>query len=169
MMLDAFNKEDEDHLWLQNGGFSTIESYVGASYFEYGFEWNKYLEAKDFIRKHYQHHIEFLKSLKLYHEDDDHIYVHAGLHPMYENWKEQPRENFIWIRDIFINNETTVDKKVVFGHTPALSLPNSESEDIWISKDKIGIDGACAYGYQLNCLEITDDGYKAYSVKKGDR
>lgn len=167
MMLDAFNKEDKDSLWIQNGGFSTIESYVGYNFFENGFDWDRYLEAKKFIRNHCSDHIEFLKTLKLHHEDENHIYVHAGLHPMYENWKEQPRENFIWIRDIFINNLTTVNKKVVFGHTPVINLHGKS--DIWFSEDKIGIDGACAYGYQLNCLEITDYGYRTYSVSKGEK
>jgi serine/threonine protein phosphatase 1 len=175
MMLDAFNKEDEDGLWLNNGGLSTVESYVGLNYFECGFDYDTYLEAKELIVKHYSHHIEFLKSLKLYHEDENHIYVHAGLHPFYENWKEQPTENFIWIRDIFIRNSTCVDKKVVFGHTPTLNLSNNEVEcirdGIWFGEGKIGVDGGCCFGYQLNCVEINDEevSYTAHNVLKGEK
>jgi serine/threonine protein phosphatase 1 len=161
MMIDAFDK-DEDALWINNGGLQTIASYAGNSFFEEGFEWDEYIKAKDFIKKHYSHHIDFLKSLPLFHEDEEFIFVHAGLHPMYEDWKQQPAENYIWIREIFLNNPTTVNKTVIFGHTPTLNL--HQKATIWYDGDKIGIDGACAYGYQLNCLEIAEDSLNEYNI-----
>lgn len=37
-------------------------------------------------------------------------------------------------------------------------------DDIYYHNKKIAIDGACAYGGQLNCLEIKDEMYTQYSI-----
>lgn len=170
MFVDAM-LNNEDGLWLNNGGHQTTESYCGFDFFDEGFEWDVYEEAKKFIIDNYGHHINFLKSLPLYYETDNHIFVHAGINPNYEDWKSQPEEDFIWIREEFINNRNTNTKKtIVFGHTPTLHM--QDTSDIWFSPHslKIGIDGACAYGHQLNCLVIHDDyEYATYSVKKGEK
>lgn len=163
MFKDAIEK-DEDQIWIQNGGLGTIESYVGSEFIESGYWYGEYVKAKELIKKYYSHHIEFIKSLPVYYEDDKHIYVHAGLNPLYENWKEQPTENFLWIRNLFLDNPTTVNKTVVFGHTPTIHL--QDTEDVWFGKGKIGVDGGCVFGFQLNCLEINEEGYKTYHVEK---
>lgn len=171
MMVSALKHDDEayDAQWLNNGGFTTLISYIGGDYFEEGFEWDKYIEVKEYIRKHYQHHINFLDSLPLYYEDDNHIYVHAGINPLLNNWKNTSDDDFIWIREQFFRNSTGLNNKVVFGHTPAIHLHGSA--EIWFDPkgDKIGIDGACAYGKQLNLLEITEEGlYIQHNVHKGE-
>ncbi|BBH22334.1 hypothetical protein Back11_36790 [Paenibacillus baekrokdamisoli] len=98
-----------------------------------------------------------------FHEDSHHIYVHAGLNPQYENWKEQTKHEFMYIKEPFLNHPTTVDKIVVFGHTKAMDIHGKA--DVWFGGDKIGIDGGCAYGLQLNCLEIRGkNDYAVYSV-----
>lgn len=172
MMVAALKNDEEgyDAQWLNNGGFTTLISYIGGDYFEEGFDWDKYIEVKEYMRKHYQHHIDFLDSLPLYHEDDRYIYVHAGINPMLSNWENTSESDFIWIREQFYHNFTSLKKKVIFGHTPAFHLHGSP--DIWfdMKEDKIGIDGACAYGKQLNLLEITEEGlYIQYSVQKGEK
>ncbi|WP_258377717.1 metallophosphoesterase family protein [Paenibacillus illinoisensis] len=172
MMVSALthDKEEYDAQWLNNGGFTTLISYIGGDYFEEGFDWDKYIEVKEYIRKHYQHHIDFLDSLPLYYEDDHHIYVHAGINPMLSNWKNTTEDDFIWIREPFFRNLTGLDMKVIFGHTPAAHI--HDSSDIWFDPkgDKIGIDGACAYGRQLNLLEITEENqYIQHSVQKGEK
>lgn len=168
MLIDALNGND-DYIFLRNGGISTIESYCGLNWFEgyQEFDYDRYVEAKNYIKQHYQHHFDFLKSLPFYHEDENYIYVHAGLHPMYENWREQPVDNFLWIRDLFLNNQTQVDKTVVFGHTPTINI--QKTADVYFGGGKIGIDGGCVFGLRLNALEISDEGYKTYSVTKGNR
>lgn len=161
MFLDWLLTDDPfaAHVYFRNGGQQTLESYCGLDWFETG---NTYEDAKHFILQHYKHHISFLDSLPYYHETDKHIFVHGGINPLYENWKLTPPEEMIWIRDIFFNNDTKTDKTVVFGHTPCINLHGTE--DIWFNGDKIGIDGGCAYGLQLNCLVITDDGYESYAI-----
>lgn len=171
MFVDAL-LHGEDGLWLNNGGYQTVESYCGFDFFEEQFDWETYEKAKEFILKHYKPHINFLNSLPFYHETETHIFTHAGVNPFYSSWVETPDDDFLWIRDIFYRNKmtNTNNRKVVFGHTPTIYL--HETEDIWFSPDgdKIGIDGACAYGMQLNMLEINEDGiYIEHSVRKGEK
>jgi serine/threonine protein phosphatase 1 len=140
--------------FVEHGGLQTINSYCDSKYSLEDLLKSDILEqAKTSIRKNYRAHIQFIDSLPLYYEDDNHIYVHAGLNPFYKNWKEQPEKDFIWIREAFIKHPTVVDKMVVFGHSQTVDIHGIG--DIWLGGDKIGIDGGCAYGLQLNCLEIT--------------
>lgn len=164
MMFRALDGDVEyDEVWLNNGGLQTLESY-GISIKE-SFTWDQYLKAKEFINLNYGHHIDFLRSLPLYYETDTHIFVHAGLNPCYsDDWKLQPEDSFLWVRDMFIWNKTELDKMVVFGHTPTINIHGVE--DVWFGGDKIGIDGGGVFGLQFNMLEIGEDGeYKVYSTR----
>jgi serine/threonine protein phosphatase 1 len=148
------NHSLHDAKFLDHGGVQTINSYCGTRYtLEDLLDRSLIEKAKAYIRKSYKAHIQFLDSLPLYYEDTHHIYVHAGLNPFYYNWREQPEKDFIWIRDAFVKHPTIVAKTVVFGHTKTTDIHGTG--DIWFGGDKIGIDGGCAYGFQLNCLEIT--------------
>lgn len=143
---------------MRNGGLSTFQSYYGTEW-----ELSELWVAKKFIMDYYKDHVEFLRDLPYYYETEEYIFVHAGINPFYEDWENTPYDEMIWIRDLFINNKHQTGKIVIFGHTPCTYLHGTE--DVWFGGDKIGIDGACAYGFQLNCLEIYDvDGYKAHVV-----
>lgn len=135
-------------IFMQYGGKEALQSYCPDA------ENMSINETIQFINQEFQDHIDFLQQTKLFYEDNDFIYVHAGLDPAYLNWKDQPSSTFFTIRDGFVNNKTNVDRKVIFGHINTNKI--HESADIWFSDDKIGIDGGCAIGYQLNCLEILD-------------
>lgn len=135
--------------FLRFGGLETLKSYCPDT------EKLPINDVLDLIQTKYDHHIEFLKKLPFYYESDQFIFVHAGLNPTILNWKEQPANDFLYIRSSFIKNKTLVDKIVIFGHS--LTFDIHGSDDIWFSSDKIGIDGGCAYGHQLNCLEILND------------
>ncbi|WP_409340636.1 metallophosphoesterase family protein [Paenibacillus sp. MBLB4367] len=163
MFLDAL-LHNKDSGFLRNGGFATIQSYCELDFDEYDFDYDRYFDAKADIINRFRQHIDFLQTLPLYYEDEQRIYVHAGIDPAVgENWRAQPPRDFIWIRDAFYNHPVKVGKIVVFGHTPVTKL--HESANIWFGDDKIGIDGGCCFGRQLNGLEITEAGeYKAYSV-----
>ncbi|WP_234414156.1 metallophosphoesterase family protein [Paenibacillus sp. CAA11] len=164
MMLDALLR-DEDQRWLKNGALYTLKSYYGDEIDVENYNSSTYEKAKGWIKQNYAHHLEFLDGLELYYESEQYIFVHAGINPAYKDWKQQPKSDFIWIREAFFNHSTNLDKPVVFGHTPVLNL--HDCEEIWINDDKIGIDGACAYGKRLNCLEINEQGeYKSYFVQK---
>jgi serine/threonine protein phosphatase 1 len=152
----TLNNTFHDTKFVEHGGLQTINSYCESKYSLEDLLKPSVLEqAKASIRKNYRAHIQFLDSLPLYYEDEYHIYVHAGLNPFYKTWKEQPERDFIWIREAFIKHPTVVDKVVIFGHSKTVDIHGTG--DIWLGGDKIGIDGGCAYGLQLNGLEITLD------------
>lgn len=168
MMLKALLGENERYKyhWLNNGGSQTLQSYCGEVVTGDIMELDTFQAAKTYILQQYRHHLDFLQSLPLYYESEKHIFVHAGTNPVYADWRHQPGEDFMWIREEFYNHPTGLDKTVVFGHTPTFHL--HQTGEIWFSPhgDKIGIDGACAYGHSLLCLEIeNDEQYKTYSVK----
>lgn len=137
-----------------HGGLQTLQSYIQFAGTEITDE--VILQAQETIGLEYGHHIDFLSRLPLYYEDNAHIYVHAGLNPKYPNWKDQPAHDFMYIKSEFYSKPTNVGKKVVFGHSRTEEL--HQKPDIWFSGDKIGIDGGCAYGMQLNALIVEQDG-----------
>ncbi|RTE06214.1 metallophosphoesterase family protein [Paenibacillus whitsoniae] len=142
--------------FFEHGGIQTFQSFSGSKLLDIQ-------QSKERIRATCREHIDFLRSLPLYYETETHIFVHAGLNPAYTDWKTQPERDFIWIRAPFLQQRTVVDKPVVFGHTTTMDLHGKG--DVWFESDKIGIDGGCPYGYQLNCLEITEGlQYRTYSV-----
>ncbi|WP_246168315.1 metallophosphoesterase family protein [Paenibacillus antarcticus] len=75
--------------FLEHGGLQTLQSY--CDFINSSMDESQFQEAIDFIRSHFITHIDFLESLPLYHEDKEHIYVHAGLNPKYNNWKSSQR------------------------------------------------------------------------------
>ncbi len=119
-------------------------------------------DARMVVRRDYMDHLDFLQSLPLYYEDGTHICVHAGLNPQYKNWKEQPPRDFMYIKGEFHRSPNKTGKTIVFGHTRAAEL--HDSPGIWFSDGKIGIDGGCAYGMQLNGLVYEDESYQSYTV-----
>lgn len=147
--------------FIEHGGIQTIQSYCDINT-EINEE--QLSMAIETIRSHYKHHLDFLGSLPLYHEDNNHIYVHAGLNPNYTDWKKQPERDFMYIKDEFIRSNFEINKKVIFGHTRTIDIHGVP--DIWFSEDKIGIDGGCAYGMQLNCLIFQNGTYTTAQVKR---
>jgi serine/threonine protein phosphatase 1 len=170
MMVKALTQdvEEYDQHWIRNGGLQTIASYLDLPYDEQQMDWNAYAEAKQWIRKHYEHHLRFLEQLPLVYEIPGYIFVHAGINPDIEDWRSQSERDFIWIRESFYSRPTRITETVVFGHTPVKNL--HDQTGIWFdpSRDKIGIDGGCAYGAQLNLLEINEDGsLQTFFVQRG--
>jgi len=122
-------------------------------------------EARDYIQHHYQKEIAFLRQLPYYIEDEDHIYVHAGIDPKQEDWKKTSQKNFRWIRQPFYNKPHRHTKTVVFGHTSCHKLHDDEKNFfVWFGDKKIGIDGGVKFGGQLNALLIEPTGYQVVSV-----
>ncbi|MBJ6363052.1 metallophosphoesterase family protein [Paenibacillus sp. GCM10012307] len=146
--------------FFQYGGMETLRSYVP---FGVGPDTECLVDdARMIIQRNYKEHLEFLQSLPLYYEDEKHICVHAGLNPQFRDWKEQPPRDFMYMKGEFHRSPNKTGKTVVFGHTRAAEL--HDSPDIWFSDGKIGIDGGCAYGMQLNGLVYQNDSYRSYVV-----
>ncbi|GFN33887.1 hypothetical protein [Paenibacillus xylaniclasticus] len=143
----------------------TVSSYFGESGKLAGDEpvEQTVMRFRQLLHDRYDTHILFLRDLPLYAEDERHIFVHAGIHPDYgRNWKEQPEREFMYVKEPFWSRSTGLSAKVVFGHTRTAELHGNPL--VWFGGDKIGIDGGCAYGQQLNGLEIMDNGYAVWSV-----
>lgn len=137
-------------LFLSYGGMETLASY--------GFDAQKD-SMKDIIpsmRRKYADHFAFINETAYFYEIEHFIFVHAGLNPKVADWKSQPLDDFLSIRELFVHSPTNVGKRVIFGHTVTTKIHGKAN--IWFSDDKIGIDGGCAMGNRLNCLEITSVG-----------
>jgi serine/threonine protein phosphatase 1 len=136
--LSGINNE----LYIYNGGDATI-----ASYSDHGFDITPYTHYTD--REFPKTHLEFFASLKLYHEDEKYIFVHAGFLPNCSSFKKQSQDILLWIREPFISSKQDFGKKIVFGHSPFHEPLNMEN--------KIGVDTGVAYGGKLTCVILPDE------------
>ena len=115
LKIPETKSEDDVNFWMVNGGAETFDSYGNF---------------EDIFKLHG----EFFKNLKLYHQTDKYLFVHAGIRPD-KPLAAQEEEDFLWIRDNFINHKHKLTQKVIFGHT-AFYKP-------YVEEDKIGIDTGC--------------------------
>ncbi len=90
-------------------------------------------------------HWTFLQGLLPYYELGGYLFVHAGVPPG-ERLEECPLETLLTIRGTFLEQDVTLGKVVVFGHTP-FQTP-------FVTHDKIGIDTGAAYGNLLTAVEL---------------
>lgn len=128
--------------FILNGGSSTLADFAN----DHG-EW---VIPKD--------HLEFLEGLKLWHETDDHFFVHAGVPdvPLKELDPVRDRDELLWIRRAFISNTRRWEKRIVHGHTPVNAVE--------VSATRINVDTACAYGGFLTAIELPS--HRIYSVPR---
>jgi serine/threonine protein phosphatase 1 len=110
--------------FLQNGGISTLASYAQG------------VPAG---------HRDFLQRLRLYHETETHIFVHAGLRPALP-LAEQQEEDLLWIREEFLRSDYDWGKTIVFGHTPW--------PEPLLQEKRIGVDTGAVYGRTLSCCDV---------------
>jgi len=133
-MLDKFINGADRFTYLLNGGQQTLDSYlikpVQSEYFPIPPD-----------------HMEFFKSLRLFYETEEFIFVHAGLRPRVP-LESQNTEDLLWIRDKFVSTKYNFGKRVIFGHTP-LKKP-------LVEPNKIGIDTGAVYGNALTCIQLPD-------------
>ena len=115
-------KEEDIAEWLMMGGITTYDNYG------------------DFPTL-FKLHRDFFKNLQLYYMTDDYLFVHAGIRPD-KPLEEQEKEDFLWIRDNFIDKKHCLKQKIIFGHTPF--------KEPYVATDKIGINTGCG---------IDEDGY----------
>lgn len=146
-----------------NGGLDTLVSFLGdidinTEGVETWKAWrDQFVEENEEI-------VSFMRKLRYYAEDSGYIFVHAGIDPELDDWKDTNKHDMIWIRRGFLDADLDMDETVVHGHTPNIDLHGKH--DIFYRENKIGIDGGCAYGGQLNALEIAADGTRSEYVVK---
>lgn len=149
--------------YLRNGGDTTLRNMI-KNFNSYQWHNDSYISWATDIMAEYEDLIDFVNSLPYYHKIDKYVFVHAGVNPSYSSWEMTPRDEMIWIREQFLDNNLPHEEIFVHGHTPVVNLHGKH--DIFFNGNKIGIDGACVYGGQLNCLEIKDGQFKQYEVSK---
>lgn len=139
MFLEFLEYGMNKTVFFANGGLRTVEAYVHPKPFTSHAEVTHCLPES---------HRDFYAGMKWYHEDENYIYVHAGIKPGIP-MSEQNRHDLIWIRDEFIFSSTGLEKKVIFGHTP-FARP-------LVKPDKIGIDTGAVYGGCLTAIRLPDE------------
>ena len=124
--------------WINHGGASTLSSYQIQPP-------NGRSAAEDFEKARAalheamgSRHLEFFRGLELYLQQDDYLFVHAGI-----RWgvpiEKQLEQDLLWIRKGFLEVDERRDHVIVHGHTPA--------ERPFLGTGRIGIDtGAYATG-----------------------
>ena len=135
-----------DDTWLYNGYNATLESYKGC-----------FDELQD--------DLDWMEKLPLYHEDDDFIYVHAGINP-HIKMENQNRNTLLWTREQFYYAQDAESKRVIFGHTPT-QLLTGEDKPVMIDGN-IDIDTGCVFGGGLTALMIDGDVLEYLQVKGGN-
>lgn len=132
MLLRALKYPGERQVFFMNGGKKTLKSYNLLPYMMHMMP---------------QEHVDFYNSTKLWHETENYIFVHAGLHPGFslEEHKnfDEPDEVFLWIRDEFLNSSYDWGKKVVHGHTPL------KTEVPHVRPNRINLDTGMVFGGKL--------------------
>ena len=135
MFLNYVCHGTDKDLYLLNGGDTTIASYG-------------YREIPEGVQIDVpETHMSFFKSLLLWYETAQYIFVHAGLRDRIP-LEDQDSRDLLWIRYEFIHSSCDFGKTVVFGHTPT-----SHAEPLFLP-GRIGIDTGAVYGGPLTCVEL---------------
>jgi len=148
MLLKGLRDNDYENarIFMLNGGDATLKSY------------RKALDIKDarqsvFFEDFPQSHKDFFNNLKVSYEYENFFFVHAGIDPRYP-LDDQVEEDMLWIRDDFLyyDGQVADGKIIVHGHTPMEPKNIKIYNDKY--KDRINIDSACVFGYNLTCVDV---------------
>jgi serine/threonine protein phosphatase 1 len=139
MMAAVVEPESIPH-WLMNGGAPTLVSYGTAPR-----AWSLAGDRRAFLGQHHG----FYKTLAFYWEDEDTIYVHAGIDVRVADMRLQEPEILLWIREqSYLQAKAWSGKQVVFGHTPTRSM-GLGGKTVFHEERFFGIDTGCVYGGYL--------------------
>ncbi len=111
--------------WLTQGGAATLDSYAVKS-----------------VRELPRDHVEWLRSLRLSHDDGRRFFVHAGIDPE-RPLHVQNEHDLIWIREPFLSARRDYGRLIVHGHTPvAAGSPD-------LRANRVNIDTGAVFGGPL--------------------
>lgn len=134
MMTHALEGGTGDALdqWLYLGGEETLVSY-GAHPHDFSA-----IPAR---------HVEWLKQRPIGLDIGGFLFAHAGIHPG-RPIAEQKTTDMLWIRDAFLDDQRTHERRVIHGHS-------FEDDQPVIRPNRIGIDTGSGYpGGRLTCLVL---------------
>lgn len=131
--------------WLYNGGDTTLHSYgvVVPAVVRQDLD---LAEARDaFFASLPARHLDFFRSLRLYHEIGDYFFVHAGVRPGVP-LQGQSHDDMLWIRQEFLRSNADFGRIVVHGH--------SITREVDVQPNRIGIDTGAYNSGILSCLVL---------------
>lgn len=94
-------------------------------------------------------HLEWMKGLPCYYEDDLRLFVHAGV-DLGRPLSKQSENDLLWIREPFLSDRRQYNRLVIHGHTPQHSF---EPE---IKSNRVNVDTAAAYGGPITAAVFRD-------------
>lgn len=130
LLIQALEGEDAELQWRQNGAKSTLDSYKART-------------PRDIPFKH----IDWIRSLPLFHDDGIRFFVHAGVHPD-KPLDLQRRRDLLWIREPFLSSHKDFGRLIVHGHTP---IPSGNPDQ---RINRLNIDTGAVYGRDLTAAAL---------------
>jgi len=131
--------------WFAYGGLETLASYgVRPPRFSTAEE-DLNRAQREFADRIPRDHLDFIRRMKLSHEEGGYVFVHAGVRPGVA-LAEQIGQDLMWIRDEFLNSTADFGKLVVHGHTI--------SDAPQVLPNRIGIDTGAFYSGKLTALAL---------------
>lgn len=132
LLLAALEGNDAELNWLANGADATLDSY-------------RVPRAIDLPASH----IDWIRSLPLFHDDGSRFFVHAGINPDRSLDRQRSRD-LLWIREPFLSSDTDFGRFVVHGHTPIKSgMPD-------LHTNRLNLDTGAVYGRKLSAAVFCD-------------
>ncbi len=135
-VLLAFLAGREREFYLAIGGHRTLASY-GCS---------DPLDCGECARRFPKEHLAFFHGLLPYWEDEEFIYVHAGLQPGVHLSQQSPDWLYWGAGSRFLDRPFDFGKRVIFGHS-VHSAP-------LVEPNRIGLDTGAVYGGRLTALVL---------------
>ena len=134
MLLAVVKKVESPQEWLKHGGVSTLDSY--------GFTGDLGVIPED--------HIKFIETGVLYHETDDHFFVHGNYEPQ-KSLDDQDEEILKW-RSLIENTPGPhmSGKKAIVGHTP------DKSGEVFDIGHLMCLDTYCYGGMWLTAADVVN-------------
>jgi len=130
LMLLEYLDGEIDLEYLLNGGSATLQQYerLGTPQLP-------------------QSHRDFLHQLQLFWQQENFLFVHAGLKPGVAI-ADQDENDLLWIRQEYLAHPDPCEwgVVVVHGHTP--------QQQITLTPCRIGLDTGAVYGRQLSCCDV---------------
>lgn len=133
MALDVFDGAMPVGEWLLNGGGATLASYG----------------VRD-VRALPRAHLDWLRALRLSHDDGRRFFVHAGVDPA-KALAAQDAAALLWIRWPFLHQDRDYGRLIVHGHTPVRTRAPE------LRAHRLNLDTAAVFGGPLSAA-VFDDG-----------
>jgi serine/threonine protein phosphatase 1 len=131
--------------WLNFGGRETLESYGIAAPQPHAEPAALERAQRALAACLPTAHLEFLRGLRLQHEEGDYFFAHAGVKPGVP-LDQQREQDLLWIRGEFLSSNAEFGRIVVHGHSIS-PVPD-------VRRNRIGIDTGAFMSDRLTCLAI---------------